>query len=173
MKFNILLYSFLALLMTSCGSPKAKSFRSAIVEKERIVFKIITDKDGTESQKLEFLIADDYQNAIKTVDRQKMEFDKIIASLDSLDASNIKDGLLLKNSAKNYYTALRDLHYFDRKEIVQRELIFNHRDNETQAEQDKLLNLYKQKKLYFNKVYEKESLLSSALQRFDISNGIK
>ncbi|MFD2475981.1 hypothetical protein [Epilithonimonas zeae] len=143
------------------------------MEKERIAFNIITSKNGTESQKLEYLVADDYKNALKAVDQQKKEFDQIILSLDSLETKDIKDASLLKNATVNYYTALRDLHYFDRKEILQRELIYNNHSNDKKSQQDELLNLYKQKKAYFNRVYKEESLLSDALQKFDISNGLR
>jgi len=173
MRFNILLYLFFILIINSCQSPKANAFRSTVVEKERIAFNIITSKNGTESQKLEYLVADDYKNALKAVDQQKKEFDQIILSLDSLETKDIKDASLLKNAAVNYYTALRDLHYFDRKEILQRELIYNNHSNDKKSQQDELLNLYKQKKAYFNRVYKEESLLSDALQKFDISNGLR
>jgi len=173
MRFNILLYLFFILIINSCQSPKANAFRSTVVEKERIAFNIITSKNGTESQKLEYLVADDYKNALKAVDQQKKEFDQIILSLDSLETKDIKDASLLKNAAVNYYTALRDLHYFDRKEILQRELIYNNHSNDKKSQQDELLNLYKQKKAYFNRVYKEESLLSNALQKFDISNGLR
>jgi len=173
MRFNILLYLFFILIINSCQSPKANAFRSTVVEKERIAFNIITSKNGTESQKLEYLVADDYKNALKAVDQQKKEFDQIILSLDSLETKDIKDASLLKNAAVNYYTALRDLHYFDRKEILQRELIYNNHSNYKKSQQDELLNLYKQKKAYFNRVYKEESLLSNALQKFDISNGLR
>ncbi|MFC4163046.1 hypothetical protein ACFOWU_05230 [Epilithonimonas zeae] len=173
MRFNILLYLFFILIINSCQSPKANAFRSTVVEKERIAFNIITSKNGTESQKLEYLVADDYKNALKAVDQQKKEFDQIILSLDSLETKDIKDASLLKNATVNYYTALRDLHYFDRKEILQRELIYNNHSNDKKSQQDELLNLYKQKKAYFNRVYKEESLLSDALQKFDISNGLR
>jgi len=173
MRFNILLYLFFILIINSCQSPKANAFRSTVVEKERKAFNIITSKNGTESQKLEYLVADDYKNALKAVDQQKKEFDQIILSLDSLETKDIKDASLLKNAAVNYYTAFRDLHYFDRKEILQRELIYNNHSNDKKSQQDELLNLYKQKKAYFNRVYKEESLLSDALQKFDISNGLR
>lgn len=160
-------------MMSSCQSPKTDAFRSAVVGKERMAFNIITSKNGSESQKLESLIADDYQNALEAVDQQKKEFDQIISSLDSLETKDINDGSLLKNAAINYYTALRDLHYFDRKEILQRELIYNNHSNDKTSQLNELLNLYKQKKTYFNRVYKEESSLSDALQKFDISNNIK
>jgi hypothetical protein len=170
MKSIIFSLAFLLISLTSCKSPKASDFREAIIQKERVAFVIVLGKHGSETQKLERLIKNDYKGALTLVDKQAREFDKLIKDIEALPAKDIKQGNALKNAAINYYTALKELHYFDRKEIAQSEAILQLKNEELRAAQHNLVELARQKKALYEKLYKQEGVFHDALQKFNSVN---
>lgn len=158
--------------LTSCKPRKAIEFKESIVQKERVAFNILLDKNGSESQKLNCLIKDDYKGALASVDKQEKEFNKLISDIDTLPADGIKQGPELKTAALNYYVALKELHVFDRAEIAQREITHNTKGEALQTAHNKIRELGIHKQDMFRKVYEKESALSQALEKFNTVNNI-
>lgn len=172
MKLIIFSLALLLVSFTSCTSPKVSDFRDAIIQKERAAFTIILDKNGSETQKLERLVKNDYKGALALVDQQAREFDKIINDIEALPADGIKQGLPLKDAAVNYYAALKALHYFDRKEIAQSEAILQLKNEELRAAQHRLVELARQKKALYDKVYKQERILHDALEKFNAINNM-
>lgn len=172
MRENILGWAFIFLSLISCQSPKAKALKQAVLNKERTVFRILLDKNGSETKKQECLIKNDYPCALKAVDTQNDEFNRIITDLESLKDEDTKEGDLLRNASVNYYKALKELHLFDRKEIEQQMLISQLPQDKMKDAQDELIILARQKKSLYTKVYEKEGLLSEAMKKFDDANGL-
>lgn len=172
MKANVIFGAFFFLCLVSCRSPKAEAFKEAVVQKERVAFGIILDKNGPETKKLECLVKNDYKCALQVVDQQAKEFDKLITDLEGLKADDFKEGQSLKYTALNYYKALKALHFFDRKEIEQQILIHEANNHQLKMGQDSLIELARRKKSLYTKVYEQEILLSTAFKKFDIANGL-
>lgn len=171
MKIKIFLLAFVLLVINSCKSPKAAEFRESITQKERVAFQIILGKDGPESKKLSYLVKSDFKGAMAAVDEQAREFDKLIKGIKTLSSNGIKEGEPLKVAAINYYRSLKELHFFEHKEIAQQSIISKLDDNDLKMAQDELIDLARQKKLLYTKVYENEHLLSAALDKFDVANG--
>lgn len=171
MKFKIFLLALVLLISNSCRSPKTTSFRDSIVKKERVAFQIILGKEGAGTKKLNDLAKGDFQGALAAVDQQKLEFDKLIGSIGTLSTDDIQEGAPLKRAAINYYKSLLELHYFDRKDVEQQALISKLNGLDSKIAQDQLIELARQKKSLYAKVYENEYLLSNALGKFDAANG--
>lgn len=169
MKANIILIILMCSLL-GCKSPEAGKFREEIVKNERIAFNIVLSKDSYDEQKLESLIKNDFKGALVAVDKQPKQFDSLIQHIKSLPAENIAEGPQLKEAAINYYTALKDLHYFDRKEIEQQEVIFLGKDKYSSTSSNRLIELARQKKRLYEKVYQQEDLLKKAFTKFDLAN---
>lgn len=172
MKLRIFLLAFLFVVLNSCKSPMIAEFRESIIQKERVAFHIILGKDGTGNKKLNFLANGDLKGASAAINQQATEFDKLIESIELLSTDGIPEGETLQIAAIDYYRALKDLHFFERKEIEQQELIGQSNDKDLKLAQDQLIELAKQKKSLYEKVYEKEHLLSLALDQFDKANGL-
>lgn len=171
-KLIIFSTAILLISLTACKPRKAIEFKETIVQKERVAFNILVDKNGSESQKLNCLIKEDYKGALASVDKQEQEFNKLINDIETLPADGIKQGEELKAAAVSYYVALKDLHVFDRAEIAQREVSHNTKGEALQAALDKILELGIRKQDMYKKVYEKESALSQAMEKFNTANNI-
>lgn len=171
---NPVIFSAVLLLITlgSCKPQKAIELKAAIDQKERTVFNILAGKNGSEEKKLAFLIKDDYKSALAAVDQQEKEFDQLIKEIHALPTEGTKQGDELKAAAANYYNALKELHLFDRQEIVQREASLNSEGEALRAAQHKILELGRQKQVMFQKVYERESAFHQAMEKFNSVNGI-
>jgi hypothetical protein len=164
--------ALLLITLVSCKPQKAIELKAAIVQKERIAFNILLDKNGPGEQKLASLVKDDYKGALAFVDQEEKEFDKLIAEIAALPADGIQQGNELKTAALDYYGALKDLQIYDRQEIVQREASSRTEGEALRAAQDSILQLSRRKQDMFKKVYEKESAFHQALEKFSSVNGI-
>ncbi|MCD9854451.1 hypothetical protein LUD75_07025 [Epilithonimonas sp. JDS] len=167
-----ILTSCLILGVISCNSPKAEDFREKIDGQERVAFHIVAGKDGYESRKLKSLLDEDYDGALKAVDRKSKAFDKIIFDIKKMQTLNVDEASALKGAAINYYEALKKLHAYDRKEIIQQLKTKNVDSSQLPSEQKTLLNIYREKKSFYEDVYERESLYSEAKRKFDEANGL-
>lgn len=171
-RMNIFLVVFLLISFTSCKSRRTIEFREAIVQKERVAFNIVLGKNGSEVQKLERLIKNDYKGALALVDKQAREFDQLIKDIESLPADGIRQGEALKRAAVDYYAALKELHFFDRREIAQSEAIHQLGDEELSVAQHELVALAHEKKIFYEKVYRQEEMFATVLKKFDAANDI-
>lgn len=172
MKFNSFLIISLFFLLVSCQHRDAIDFKAKILAQERTAFNIVLAKNGSESKKLEYLIKDNYEAALETVTIQAKEFDKLIQDIKIIPEDDIKEAGSLKTAAIAYYTALKDLHLYDKKEIEQRALIQKLEDKDLRSEQKKLLDLAIQKNALYSKVYKQEEFLNKAFKKFDSANGL-
>ena len=172
MRENIFAGTFIFLSLISCKSPKAKALKQSVLNKERTAFRILLDKNGSETKKQECLVKNDYPCALAAVDMQNGEFNAIITDLESMKEDGTKEGDLLRNAAVNYYKALKELHLFDRKEIEQQMLISQLPNDKMKGAQDELIGFARQKKSFYTKVYEQEGLLIEAMKKFDDANGL-
>jgi hypothetical protein len=172
MKPVIFSAALLLLTLVSCKPRKAIELKEAVVQKERIAFNILLDKNGPGEQKLVSLTKDDYKGALAFVDQEEKAFDQLIAEITALPADGIQQGNELKAAAADYYDALKDLHVFDRQEITQRETSAHAEGEALRAAQDSILALSRQKQDLFKKVYEKERDFHQALEKFSSVNGI-
>lgn len=172
MKLRIFLLAFLYVVLNSCKSPKTAEFRESIIQKERVAFRIILGKDGPGNKKLNFLANGDFKGASAAIDHQATEFDKLIESIELLSSDGSPEAETLQIAAIDYYRALKDLHFFERKEIEQQKLIGQSSDKDLKLAQEQLIELAKHKKSLYQKVYKKEHLLSLALDQFDKANGL-
>ena len=171
MKFGILLTAFLFLTMSSCQSSKAVDFKNSLEESQRRASEIILGKEGPGEKKLKCLEKDDYKGALKALELQNKEFNRLIADIKKLSTDDIPEGKPLKNAALEYYKSLKDLHVFDRKEIEQRALLRTVKNNELKNALNNIMALAREKKILYAAVYEKETLLHTAVEGFEAANG--
>lgn len=170
--FAIFSAAFLLVTLVACKPRKAIAFRESIVQKERVAFKILVGKNGTDEQKLKYLINKDYKNAAMMVDKQEKEFNALIKEIETLPAEGIQQGNELKTAAVNYYVAVKELTVFDRIEITHQEAYSRMQGKELDTALHKNLELSIQKQELYKKVYEKEKALSGALEKFDAVNNL-
>lgn len=171
MKYGIFLLAILFIAMNGCESSKVADFNKSLERSERKAFQIIVGKEGSENKKLKCLGKGDYKGAIAAVEQQAVEFDSLIANIRKLSTEGIPDGEPLKTASIAYYQSLKELHFFDRKEIEQQALIQTLKNEERNTSQNTLISLARKKKMLYNKVYEKEALLQTATENFNASNG--
>lgn len=170
-KFGLFITVFLLITMSSCQSSEAIHFKESLDKSERQAFNIILGKEGSGEKKLEYLEKDDYKNAILQVEQQAKEFDMLIDNIKKLSTEGISKGEPLKNASLAYYTSLKELHFYDKKEIEQQALLRTLKDDKLKDSHNTLITLAKQKKTLYNEVYAKEALLHTAMKDFEAANG--
>lgn len=163
----------LLISLVSCEPRKAITLKETIAQKERVAYKILLDKNGPESKKLDLLIKEDYPGALALLEQEEQAFNGLISSLDSLSVDDIKQGSELKKAAIDYYTALKELHTYDRVQIAHQDALSGLKGEALYAGQNKILELNKQKQLLFDKVFEKENAFHKEQESFNTANNIK
>ncbi len=146
-------------------------FKHALDVQERKVTHMLIGKNASESRKLEYLIADDFDKALLVVDQQATEFDKVLDTVKGLNADGLAKGNELKKSKLDYYESLKNLHLYAKKEIMQQKLISRTKDKERDSAQNELIKLAKAKQTLYDKVYQADEKLYNTLVEFDKANG--
>lgn len=152
---------------------KALEFKHILDVQERKVTQMLIGKKGSESRKLNYLIADDFDQALKEVDKQEREFDMVLYTLKKLDTADLEKALALRSAAVNYYSSLKALHMYAKKEIQQQKLIFNTKSVARDHAQDELMKLAKNKQAMYDDVYRNEKSLHDTLSEFEEGNGLR
>ncbi|SKA41130.1 hypothetical protein SAMN04488128_105343 [Chitinophaga eiseniae] len=163
---------FLLISLAGCKPKKAIQLREALEQKNRTAFNIVAGEGGAEGQKLQCLIKGDYQGALAALDKEEKDFDRLIDSIKSLPVTGIKQGEPLKAAAVDYYTAVKALQLFDRNEITQREIARRMKGDSAMNAHKKIYELSVQKQAMYKKVYEKDSVLQQAREKFNAEHGI-
>ncbi|MBF4486343.1 hypothetical protein [Flavobacterium sp. CSZ] len=171
MKFGIWLTAFLFVTINSCQSSKAIDFKESLEESQRRASEIILGKEGPGEKKLKCLQKDDYKGALRALELENKEFNRLITHIKKLSTEGIPEGKPLKTAALEYYESLKELHVFDRKEIEQQALLRTLKNNQLNNAQNNILALAKQKKMLYATVYQKEALLRTAIGDFETANG--
>lgn len=170
MNRNIFIVIFLLIGLTACTSRKASELKRIITQKKDSTITILLRKGGPEEEKLACLIKEDFKGALQAIDKQEKEFNDIIGEIAALPVDGIPQGPALKAAATDYYTYLRDLQLFDRKEIAVREVTHGTNDEKIQKAQDDLMELDKEKIAMNKKMSEKIAALNEALEKFSAAN---
>ena len=160
------------LFLSSCMNKKAMEFKHVLDVQERKVTQMLIGKKGSESRKLNYLIADDFDQALKVVDEQEREFDAVLYTLKNLDTVGLKKALALQSAAINYYHNLKALHMYAKKEIAQQKVISTTNGAERYKAQDELMKLAKAKQTLYDHVYQTEEPFRNELLVFEDANGL-
>lgn len=128
----------------------------------------MTGEKGSEQAKLNYLIAHDYKNALITTDKQEVEFNRIIKDIENADTEGISMGKELQKAAIEYYTVLKILYTFSRKEIQNEELTRNPIKKE--KIKDRTLELAYEKQQLYQNVYISDKKLYTTLKQFEREN---
>ena len=171
MKKVAVFISFIVLF--SCENKKAVKLRQIIDRQEKQSFSMLVGEKGLESKKLNYLIAHEYDSALTVVDQQEAEFNKIIKDLEKAKTEGISKGKELQQTSLNYYTAIKNLYIFSRQEIELEKLSRNGKGAEADSAQSRLLNLYREKKHLYEKVYQSENDFYKTLEIFQKENKLK
>ncbi|KAA2243813.1 hypothetical protein F0L74_15170 [Chitinophaga agrisoli] len=172
MKKHIYIAVTLLLAITACKPQKAIDFKQTIDQQERRALDILVSKGGLDEQKLKCLIKHDFKGALLAVDKEELAFNKIINDITSLPVEGTQQGDALKKAAADYYTALKDLHLYDRQEIEQQALTRDHDEETAKKALDKLIQLGMDKQKMYGSVYKKEAAFQQAMEAFEKANGI-
>lgn len=172
MKLPVFIAALLLLGLISCKPRKALEFKEAILQKDSSAFRMLVGKGGTEEEKLDYLIKNDFKGASIAIDRQEREFDSLIKEIEILPVEGVKQGEELKKAAADYYNAVKTLHISDREEIEQRKITYDKDVKKVDAAQDKLLQLSQEKLKMFKIISKKREVLDSALLKFDAANNL-
>ena len=164
--------SFLLISLVSCKPRKAITLNETIKQQERVAYKILLDKDGPESKKLNCLVKEDYKGALAQLDHEEQAFNGLIRDIETISVYNIKQGSELRKAAIDYYTALKELHTFDRIQIAHQDSLSGLQGEALDAGQHKILELNQQKQQLFESVYEKERVFQKEQQLFNMANDI-
>lgn len=171
-KFKISVFLSLAILLVACTSKKAKDFEKALDVQERKVTHMLIGKNASESLKLDYLIADNFDQALAVVEKQEQEFNEIIKAIKDLDGRNLNKAAELKKAKIDYYESLKVLHTYAKKEIEQQKLIHNTKGKERSHAQDRLIELMKAKQALYEQVYQADERLYNVLVEFEQANGL-
>ena len=155
-----------AVFILSCENQRAKNFLHKIDLQERASAAIIAGENGTESQKLEHMISNNFDSALLVNEKQQAEFDEIIQQIESLSTTDLEDGKILKMESVQYYQALKNLYGYAKWEIQQQKRVREARGKDQLKAQDSLISLTKRKKQLFQEVYHHDSLFNSEKERF-------
>ncbi len=172
MKKHVVIAVALLLAMTACKPKKAIEFKQTIAQQERHALDILISKGGIDEQKMNCLIKHDFKGALLAVDKEEQAFNKIINDITSLSADGIRQGEALKKAAADYYTALKDLHIYDRQEIEQQAASQDPDEEKAKKALDKYIQLGMDKQNMYGAVYKKEASFQKALEEFERANGI-
>lgn len=148
-------------------------FKHALDVQERKVTQMLIGKKGSESRKLNYLIADDFDHALNVVNEQEREFDAVLHTLKSLETADLKKASALQNAAINYYHSLKALHMYAKKEIAQQKVISTTSGAERDKAQDELMKLAKAKQTLYDNVYQTEEPFHNVLLTFEDANGLR
>lgn len=151
------------LFLSSCMNKKAMEFKHALDVQERKVTQMLIGKKGSESRKLNYLIADDFDHALNVVNEQEREFDAVLHALKSLETADLEKASALQNAAINYYDSLKALHMYAKKEIAQQKVISTTNGAERDKAQDALMKLAKAKQTLYDNVYQTEEPFHNVL----------
>lgn len=152
---------------------KALEFKHTLDLQERKVTQMLIGKKGSESLKLNYLIADNFDQALAAVNKQELEFDTVLHAIKALETADLKMASTLQNAAINYYGGLKALHGFAKKEIAQQKVISTANGAEKDKAQNVLIKLAKAKQDLYDNVYRTEEPFRKALVAFQEANGLR
>jgi len=156
----------LLIFLQSCENRSAKQFLDTIDQQERVASDMLIGEKGSESQKLEHMINNNFDSALLVNGRQQIEFDSIISRIQSLPAEDLKRGPALQKASIQYYTALKDLYGYAKEEIEQQTILLKARGDEQVKAQDRLMDLTRNKQALFQSVYQADSVFAEAKNQF-------
>ncbi|MBB6498812.1 hypothetical protein [Pedobacter cryoconitis] len=169
---KLILFVLLLTGLVSCKSKNAIDFKREIVRKEKSTMDELLRKGGPQEEKLKYLMQKDFRNAMLTADKQEQVFNTVIKQITTLPADGIKQGKEVKAAATAYYTSMKDLYGFDRKEISQMEITYSKDTEKVKIAQDSLLSLNKEKLNLFENIRKKNEVLQHNLELFDKANNL-
>lgn len=167
---NLIVYIILLLPLFSCHKNGAIAFRNMITQKEHDITDMLISKDGLESRKLEYLIAEDFDHALEITDSQQVVFDKTIQELKMVNTDQY--GAHLKQAAIAYHMALKELYLYPKKEIIWQQKLSTATKQDKDSLQHDLLEIYKDKQAYYQNVYKANEAYVLAVQRFNKEQGL-
>jgi len=148
-------------------------FKHALDLQERKVTQMLIGKKGSESRKLNYLIADNFDQALAAVNKQEQEFDTVLYTLNNLETADLKMASALQSAAINYYGNLKALHMHAKKEIAQQKVISITNGAERDKAQEELIKLAKDKQVLYDNVYQTEEPFHNVLLAFEDANGLR
>lgn len=169
---NLICYIIFILPLFSCNKNGAIAFRDAITQKEHTISDMLISKNGLESRRLEYLIADDFDHALAITDSQQIVFDKTMQELKTISTAQLAGGEKLKQTAVEYHMALRELYLYPKKEVTWQKKLSTASKQDKDALQHDLLEIYKQKQEYYQQVYKTNEAYALALQEFNKQYGL-
>ncbi|MDR2274587.1 MAG: hypothetical protein LBF27_27015 [Sphingobacterium sp.] len=170
---NIFIIISALTVLSSCSNKKAETFDALLSSKEAQAFSMLAGENGLETIKLNQLIAQKYDQALHTIDKQELAFDSIMIDIEKANITELAKGKEVQLEAINYYRTLKDLFMFSRQEIEQEKLLHNGTKEQQYAAQDQLLVLARQKQVCYQQVYKSSEKLYSKRKQFEAENGLK
>ncbi|MGG5207660.1 hypothetical protein ACQWU4_01845 [Chryseobacterium sp. MIQD13] len=178
MKYKTFIKSLLTasafMLVYACTDKKAADFKEVLAKKESQATDMLLSEKGLESAKLNYLIAYDYPKALNIIDKEEIEFNNIIKDIEKVNTAGISKGQEIQQAEINYYTALKDLYIFSRKEIEQEKQTKEEKDEQKiRISLDKRYELALEKQKLYQKVYKADEQRFSAQKQFESENNLK
>lgn len=169
---NVLITAIVLTAFASCKSKKAIEFNEALAQKEREITHIVLGENSLEQQKLEYILKKDYNGALRAIDKQEQAFDALIGKIDSLPVAGIEHADTLKKAVINYYTAVKELQIFDRREITERIAAQSPNKDSVDNAYKRLLQISVEKRKMYDKVYKEDEALGLAKDAFTKAHGL-
>lgn len=171
---KIVLTISVLMFLYSCSNKKAEHLQSVLAKKESQTSGMLIGEKGLESAKLDDLIAHDYTKALSIIDKEEAEFNRIIQDIEKVDTNGIQKGKEVQQAAIIYYTALKELFMFSRKEIEQEKLMRYSKDEKViRAAQDKMLEHGREKQQLYQKVFKADEKRFTLQRQFEADNKLK
>lgn len=165
-RYSLLIF-ITAIIYVSCSNKRAALLIEQLDLQEKKATAIVLAETGTESRKLNYLIAAEYDSALKVTAQQQTEFDSIIVAIQALPTNDLEGAEELKNKTIQYYSSLKTLYGYSKNETLQQKLLENATSANQKDLQDGVLLLAKKKQALFQSVYRAERNLAHTRQQFD------
>lgn len=174
-KLGIVSFTVLSFILL-CGCIKNKQaiqLKKIIDEKEDQTTAILIGEKGMESAKLNYLIEGDYDRALLVVDQQETAFNVILKDLKNVNVVGIKKGKELQQAEIDYYTALKKLYLFSKKEVEQQKKIEQEKNEKKfRIAIDERYKLALDKQRLYQLVYEADDKRNRIKKQFEVENSL-
>ncbi|WP_293957446.1 MULTISPECIES: hypothetical protein [unclassified Sphingobacterium] len=174
-KISIVSFAVLSFVLL-CGCTKNKQaiqLKKTMDDKEDQITSMLIGEKGMESAKLNYLIKREYDSALLIIDQQETAFNVILKDLKNVNVEGIKKGKEFQQAEIHYYTALRNLYLFSKKEVEQQKKIEQEKnENKFSIAIDERYKLALDKQRLYQFVYEADDKRNRMKKQFEVENSL-
>lgn len=166
-----LLTLIVILILSSCGSGKARKFDELLDSTKREVFRILV-ADSTESRRLQALIDNNPAQALQIGKRQAAGLEAAIEKINQTDISALNDAYQLKITTVKYYQGLLKLKNLDVEEAELMAIQLNQGRSRSLKASTEIAGLVRKRLEIHRVISEVDHARMKAKKKFEQANGL-